>query len=82
MLTNDEDTNLTQLHDIWYRQFGAVVSVSGVDQNLVAEAMMTIAIAAMLRSDDRTTVAARLAALAGGLHRADQCQDGPPAAMH
>lgn len=81
MPINNEEITTKELHDIWFQQFATLANSSGVDQTLIAEAMLTVAISRMFAlTPNAMTVSMRLAELAGGMAQA--AVQAPPIARH
>ena len=87
MTDSTENTNLAAVHDFWMAQFGAVVAGSGLDQNSVAQAMLTVSVfQRLVATQDAERIAADLVKFADWVRRCgqpvQQMDEAPPTAMH
>lgn len=77
----NEEITTKELQDIWFQQFATLANSSDVDQTLIAEAMLTVAIARMFAlTPDPITVSMRLATIAGGM--VEMSRSIPPTARN
>ena len=67
--------SLEQAHDIWLQSFTTMLSVSGLDQNTLAEAMLTVAVTTLMVGSNPIAVAGRLMQISGTIHAMEMKRD-------